>query len=69
MLKTERCAFILFPAEKQALRDLAELEGGLTMAALLRRLIRAEAKKRGVWPSHMPVIRLTQTQEVHDHAD
>jgi len=50
MLKSERFAFNLSLQENEALKDLAEIEGGLSRSALVRRLIRAEAKKRGLWP-------------------
>ena len=36
-------------AHKEALRRLAEDEGE-PMAAIVRRLIRGEARRRGVWP-------------------
>lgn len=50
MRKSERLGFLLSPREKSALRYLAEMEGGLSQGALLRRLIRAEAQRRGLWP-------------------
>jgi len=50
MRKSERLGFVLSPREKSALRYLAEMEGGLSQSALLRRLIRAEAQRRGLWP-------------------
>jgi hypothetical protein len=49
MNKTERFGLIITPAEKVAVQRLAEAEGGLTQAALIRRLIRTEAQRRGVW--------------------
>jgi hypothetical protein len=39
---------ILTTAEKDALTKLAELEGGLSMAALIRRLIRDAAGRHGI---------------------
>jgi len=53
MFKTERFGLSLSPRERQALRHLAEVEGGLSQAALVRRLIRAEAKTRGLWPRQL----------------
>ena len=50
MSKTERLGLILSPREKEALRRLAEVDGGLTQSALVRRLIRIEAQRRGIWP-------------------
>jgi len=35
--------------EKRALQELAERDGG-SQAAIVRRLVRAEAEKRGLWP-------------------
>lgn len=49
MYKSERFGLMMTPTEKQAVQRLAEAEGGLTQAALIRRLIRAEAQRRGVW--------------------
>lgn len=49
MDKTERLGIVMTPTEKQALVRLAEHEGGLSYAATLRRLIRQEAKKHGLW--------------------
>jgi len=50
MKKKERFGFLLTREEKIALKRLAEREGGLSAAALLRRLIRQTAQKQGVWP-------------------
>lgn len=58
MFKTERLGLALSPEEKSVLEHLAEMEGGLSQAALVRRLIRAEARKRGLCPRL-----LEQTQE------
>ena len=49
-LRTEEFGLVMSSVEKQALKHLAEVEGGLSQAALLRRLIRQEARKRGLWP-------------------
>jgi hypothetical protein len=47
---TETLTFMLKPKEKAALEALAEEESA-SQAAVLRRLIRQLAKRRGVWPS------------------
>ena len=48
--KVHRFGFVLTDDEKQALARLAEIEGGLSEAATVRRLIRRAANERGVWP-------------------
>jgi hypothetical protein len=60
MQKSKRLGLVLTPQEKLAVRKLAESEGGLSVAATLRRLIRAEAQPRGLWP-----VKEGQPQEVH----
>ncbi len=50
MYKTKRLALVLTPAEKTAVVEMAEAEGGLSQAALVRRLIRNAAQERGIWP-------------------
>ena len=49
MKKTERLGLTLTATEKSAVRQLAELEGGLSFAALMRRLIRKAAQAHGLW--------------------
>jgi len=46
--RTERFGLILSPMEKRALVLLAEAEGGLSQAAVLRRLIRLAARDKGL---------------------
>ena len=41
------------PTEKQVLEQLAEIEGGISQAAVVRRLVRREAQKRGLWTDLM----------------
>ena len=48
--KSKRLGLVLTPAEKTAVIRLAEVEGGLSQAAVVRRLIRQAAKSRGLWP-------------------
>lgn len=48
MLKTYRLTVKLTPAHKMALGRLAKLDDE-SVAALVRRLIRAEAQQRGFW--------------------
>ena len=45
-----RFGFLLNCAERQALAQLAESEGGLSQGAMLRSLIRTKAAERGLWP-------------------
>ena len=47
MNKTERLGLVLTEQEKSWVINLAELEGGLTQAALIRRLIYNAAKEYG----------------------
>ena len=49
MNKSQRFGLVLSPAEKRALARLAEDDGGLSKAATVRRLIRREARQRGLW--------------------
>lgn len=51
MQKSERLGLVLTPAEKTVVQRLAEAEGGLSQAALVRRLIRKEAREKGMWPA------------------
>jgi hypothetical protein len=44
-----RIGISLSLVEKEALKKLAYIEGGLSMAALLRRLIRQSAVEKGIW--------------------
>ncbi len=48
MEKTERFGFWLTTNEKFVIARLAELEGGLSQAALVRRLIRRAAMEKGI---------------------
>jgi hypothetical protein len=50
MDRTERFGLILSPAEKHTLARLAEVEGGLSQAAILRHLLRRAAREHGLWP-------------------
>jgi len=54
MLKTYRLTVKLTPAHKMALGRLAKLEDE-SVAALVRRLIRAEAQQRGFWTKPIEV--------------
>jgi hypothetical protein len=49
MPKTERLAAKVLPAHKDALEQMARSED-TSEAAIIRRLIRAEAQRRGLWP-------------------
>jgi hypothetical protein len=48
MEKTERFGFWLTLEEKSLIIKLAEMEGGLSLAALIRRLVREAAQKHGI---------------------
>ena len=60
--RTERLALVVSQREKRAVYLLAEAEGGLTVSATVRRLIREAAKQHGLWP--MPAEGQRATQEV-----
>lgn len=49
-LKTKHFGFIMSPRECHALQRLSE-QAGLSRAALLRRLLRTEARRRSLWTS------------------
>lgn len=48
-LKTKHFGFIMSPREYQALRTLSE-RTEVSLATVLRRLIRSEARRRALWP-------------------
>jgi len=50
MERSIRFGLLLSSVEKQALARLAEAEGGLSQGAMVRNLIRREARQRGLWP-------------------
>ncbi len=54
MKKYIRFSLMLDQHEKDALDKLAEFEGGLSKAALIRRLIRQTAADNRVWNSSLP---------------
>jgi len=49
--REENLRLVMSGPEKATLRRLAEHEGGLSQAAVLRRLIRIEGRKHGLWPA------------------
>lgn len=53
MLKTEKLAVKVLPTHKLAVEKLAKAEGE-PVAVIIRRLIRAEAERRGVWTDPTP---------------
>lgn len=61
--KSKMFGLALSPTEREAIRKLAQLEGGLSQAAVVRRLIVLEARRRGVLPQASE-----QTREVTAHA-
>ncbi len=50
MYKKKRLGLVLSACEKRLVAQLADLEGGLSQAALVRRLIRKAGEDRGLWP-------------------
>ena len=50
MEKSARLGLVLTPVEKKAATVLADKEGGLSVSALIRRLIRDAAEQAGAWP-------------------
>lgn len=54
LLRTERTNFVLTSREKAVLCRIAKAEG-LSQAALLRWLLRQEAKRRGLWREALQV--------------
>ena len=48
-MREKRISLVMLDSDKQALERLAEAEGGLSQAPLLRRLVRNEAKKGRLW--------------------
>jgi hypothetical protein len=64
MYKTKRLALVLTPAEKTAVVQMADAEGGLSQSALVRRLIRNAARERGMWPPDRQQRANRQSQEV-----
>jgi hypothetical protein len=48
-MRTVRFGLILSEAEREALARLTEAEGELSQATVVRRLIRREARERGLW--------------------
>ena len=50
MSRQLRFGLVLTLDEKCALERLSEAEGGLSQAATVRRLIRKEARRCGLWP-------------------
>ena len=49
-MRAKRVSIVMLASEKLALERLAEAEGGLSQAALVRWLVRREAKAKGLWP-------------------
>jgi hypothetical protein len=59
-MKRQRFPVMLFSSERLALQELARVEGGLSCAALVRRLIRREAQQHGLWPPQKSGVRHVQ---------
>ena len=67
MNKTRRFGLILSLKERQALAQLADAEGGLSHAALIRRLIRNAARERGLWPTTNGAAAQRQEAQYGEH--
>ncbi len=52
MEKTERLSVKVLPEHKQAVEEMARAEGE-AVATVVRRLIKSEAQRRGLWPSQI----------------
>lgn len=63
MPRTERLGVLVTPLEKAAVQKLAEAEGGLSQAALIRRLIRREARRQGLWPMAKRAVHLSEASQ------
>lgn len=63
-MREVKFTMVLNGPESVAMARLAALEGGLSKAEIVRRLVRDNAKRRGVWP----VDEQPQKQEVSEHA-
>ena len=64
MRKTIRFGLLLSEPEQIAAKQLAELEGGLSQAALIRRLIREAAQRRNIWSSEHTISHTYRPKEV-----
>lgn len=62
-MRHEKFTMVLNGPEKVAMERLAALEGGLSRAEIVRRLLRDHARQCGVWP----VDEQPQKQEALDH--
>ena len=49
-MKTERLSFKVLASQKAIMERMAQAEGE-PIAVVMRRLIRAEAQRRGLWPT------------------
>lgn len=68
MHRSERFALVLTPIEKAAVKRLAEIEGGLSQAALVRRLIHREAQRLGLWPLAEGATHSDEVEQRHAQA-
>lgn len=68
MNRQTRFGLVLTPTEKRALAELSEVEGGLSQAAMVRRLIRKEAQQHGLWPVQEGMASKTdqETEDTHE---
>ena len=50
MERSVRFCLLLTCQERRSLKQLAEREGGLSQAAMVRHLVRSKARSLGLWP-------------------
>ena len=60
--RTKRLALVLTPAEKAAVVQMAEDEGGLSQSALVWKLIRNVVREHGIWPPKQPRHTITRIE-------
>jgi hypothetical protein len=61
--RTKRLGLVLTLAEKTAVVQMAEAEGGLSQSAMVGRLIRNAARERGIWPPDKPKLAIQHVRE------
>ena len=68
MRRRIRLGLVFSPTEKRTLVRLAEADAGLTQAAVVRRLIQFEARRRSLWqPDSHSEVQTQAAPEVRDN--
>jgi hypothetical protein len=65
-MKQERLGIVLRSRDKAAARRLAEVEGE-SIACVVRRLIRNEAERRGIWPGEGEWVSFSTFMRAEDY--